>query len=38
VIATEKDLGGIKPGKEPVSYERLVDRGVWKDAEALLKN
>ncbi len=37
VIAAEKDVGGIKPGKEPVAYERLVDRGVWKDAEALLK-
>jgi len=38
VIAAEKEVGGIKPGKEPVAYERLVDRGVWKDAEALLKN
>jgi NitT/TauT family transport system substrate-binding protein len=37
VIATEKEVGGIKPGKEPVAYERLVDRGVWKEAEALLK-
>jgi NitT/TauT family transport system substrate-binding protein len=37
VIATEKEFGGIKPGKEPVAYERLVDRGVWKEAEALLK-
>jgi NitT/TauT family transport system substrate-binding protein len=37
VIATEKEVGGIKPGKEPVTVERLVDRGVWKEAEALLK-
>ena len=37
VIAGEKEVGGIKPGKEPVTYERLVDRGVWKEAQALLK-
>jgi NitT/TauT family transport system substrate-binding protein len=37
VIAGEKEVGGIKPGKEPVAYERLVDRGVWKEAQALLK-
>ena len=35
VIATEKEVGGIKPGKDPVTYEHLVDRGVWKEAEAL---
>jgi NitT/TauT family transport system substrate-binding protein len=35
VIATEKELGGIKPGKTPVAYEKLVDRTVWKDASAL---
>jgi len=37
VIATEKEVGGIKQGKEPVAYDRLVDRSVWKEAEALLK-
>jgi NitT/TauT family transport system substrate-binding protein len=37
VISVEKELGGIKPGKTPVSYERLVDRTVWKDASALVK-
>ncbi len=37
VIAVEKEIGGIKPGKEPVTYERLVDRTVWKDANALVK-
>jgi NitT/TauT family transport system substrate-binding protein len=37
VVTVEKDLGGIKPGKTPVSYERLVDRTVWKDASALVK-
>ena len=35
VVATEKELGGIKPGKTPVAYEKLVDRSVWKDASAL---
>jgi len=35
VVATEKELGGIKPGKTPVAYEKLVDRTVWKDASAL---
>jgi NitT/TauT family transport system substrate-binding protein len=29
--------GGIQPGKEPVKYDRLVDRSVWKDAAALVK-
>jgi NitT/TauT family transport system substrate-binding protein len=37
VVATEKQLGSIKPGKTPVSYDRLVDRTVWKDADALVK-
>jgi len=35
VVKTEKELGGIKPGKTPVAYEKLVDRTVWKDASAL---
>ncbi|HEY6908246.1 MAG TPA: ABC transporter substrate-binding protein [Myxococcales bacterium] len=37
VVKTEKQLGGIRPGKEPVSYDRLVDGSVWKDASALLE-
>jgi NitT/TauT family transport system substrate-binding protein len=37
VIAVEKEIGGIKPGKEPVAYKRLVDRTVWKDASARVK-
>ncbi len=37
VIAVEKEIGGIKPGKSPVSYDRLVDRSVWRDASALVK-
>ena len=34
-VKTEQDLGGIKAGKEPVAYERLVDRSVFRDANAL---
>jgi NitT/TauT family transport system substrate-binding protein len=34
-IKTEQDLGGIKPGKQPVAYDRLVDRGLARDASAL---
>lgn len=37
VVKVEQQLGGIRPGKVPVSYERLVDGSVWKDAKALLK-
>ena len=37
VIAVEREIGGIKSGKTPVSYDRLVDRTVWKDANALVK-
>ena len=37
VVATEKEIGGIKPGKTPVTYERLVDRTIWKDASAQAK-
>jgi ABC-type nitrate/sulfonate/bicarbonate transport system substrate-binding protein len=37
VVAVEKQLGSIKPGKTPVSYDKLTDRTVWKDAEALAK-
>lgn len=29
-------IGNIKPGKTPPSYERLVDRSVWRDANALV--
>ena len=34
-IAGEKDA--IKPGKTAVSYDRLVDRTLWKDAAATAK-
>ena len=32
-----KKIGAIKPDKEPVTYENLVDTTVWKDANALVK-
>ncbi|MFL5387853.1 MAG: ABC transporter substrate-binding protein [Myxococcales bacterium] len=34
-IKTEQDLGGIKPGKQPVPYDRLVDPSLARDASAL---
>jgi ABC-type nitrate/sulfonate/bicarbonate transport system substrate-binding protein len=36
VIAPQVNTGGIRPGKPPVSYERLVDPTVWNDAVALI--
>jgi NitT/TauT family transport system substrate-binding protein len=36
-IALMKKIGGIQPGKAVVSYDKLVDRSVWRDAMALLK-
>jgi ABC-type nitrate/sulfonate/bicarbonate transport system substrate-binding protein len=35
--ALMKKIGAIKPDKEPVSYEKLVDPSVWKDANAMVK-
>ena len=32
-----KKIGGIKPDKEPVTFEQLVDPSVWKDANAMVK-
>jgi ABC-type nitrate/sulfonate/bicarbonate transport system substrate-binding protein len=32
-----KKIGAIKPGKEPVTYDNLVDPSVWKDANAMVK-
>jgi ABC-type nitrate/sulfonate/bicarbonate transport system substrate-binding protein len=37
LIATMKKIGGIKADKEPVTYDRLVDESVWRDAKALVK-
>ena len=36
LIAVMKKTGGIKPDKEPVKYERLVDQSVWRDAKAMV--
>jgi ABC-type nitrate/sulfonate/bicarbonate transport system substrate-binding protein len=36
-IALMKKIGGIQPGKEVISYDKLVDQSVWRDAAALLK-
>ncbi len=32
-----KRVGAIKPDREPVSFERLVDASIWKDANAMVK-
>ncbi|MDI1344151.1 MAG: ABC transporter substrate-binding protein [Pseudolabrys sp.] len=32
-----KKIGAIKSDKDPVSYERLVDASIWKDANAMVK-
>ena len=37
VAALMKKIGSIKPDKEPVSYDKLVDASVWKDANAMVK-
>jgi ABC-type nitrate/sulfonate/bicarbonate transport system substrate-binding protein len=37
LIALMKKTGGIVADKQPVSYERLVDESVWRDASALTK-
>ncbi len=36
LIAVMKKIGGIKPDKEPVKYDRLVDQSVWRDAKAMV--
>lgn len=37
VAALMKKIGAIKPDKEPVPYDKLVDDTVWKDAVAMVK-
>jgi NitT/TauT family transport system substrate-binding protein len=37
LIQVMKKTGGIKPDKEPVTYDRLVDHSVWNDAVAMTK-
>jgi NitT/TauT family transport system substrate-binding protein len=32
-----KKIGAIKPDKQPVTFEKLVDPSVWKDANAMVK-
>lgn len=36
VVATAVRTGGILAGKQPVTYDRLVDRSIWTDAVALV--
>jgi ABC-type nitrate/sulfonate/bicarbonate transport system substrate-binding protein len=36
VIQTMVKVGDIRPGKTPVTYDRLVDRSVWQDAVTLV--
>jgi len=36
VIASQVKSGNIKPGKEPVKFERLIDETIWRDALALV--
>ncbi len=36
-IAEQVKIGAIKPGKTPVTYDRLVDRSIWRDAAALVE-
>ncbi len=38
VIKTQVVIGGIKPDKTPVSYERLTDPSVWRDARSMAKS
>jgi NitT/TauT family transport system substrate-binding protein len=35
VIQTMVKVGNIRPGKTPVSYDRLVDRSIWQEAVKL---
>jgi NitT/TauT family transport system substrate-binding protein len=37
VAALMKKIGAIKPDKEPVPYDKLVDPSVWKDAAAMVE-
>jgi hypothetical protein len=32
-----KKIGAIKPHKEPVTFENLIDGSVWKDANTMVK-
>ncbi len=32
-----KKIGAIKPDRQPISFEQLVDASIWKDANAMVK-
>ena len=36
-IEDQVKVGNIKEGKKPPTYDQLVDRTVWRDAEAMIK-
>jgi ABC-type nitrate/sulfonate/bicarbonate transport system substrate-binding protein len=36
LIAVLKKTGGIKADREPVTYDRLTDQSVWRDAKAMV--
>ncbi|MGH6671701.1 MAG: ABC transporter substrate-binding protein [Xanthobacteraceae bacterium] len=36
VAALMKKIGAIKPDKQPVTYDKLVDPSIWKDANAMV--
>jgi NitT/TauT family transport system substrate-binding protein len=38
VTKQQVEIGNVKPGKTAPDYDRLVDRSVWRDADALVKN
>ena len=37
VAALMKKIGALQPGKEPVSYDKLIDPSIWRDANAMVK-
>jgi NitT/TauT family transport system substrate-binding protein len=37
VAALMKKIGALQPGKEPVSYDKLIDPSIWQDANAMVK-
>ncbi len=38
VIATQKKVGGIRPDKTPVTYERYADLAIYEDALKLMQS
>ena len=37
VSALMKKIGALQPGKEPVTYDKLIDPSIWQDANAMVK-